>query len=344
MSLDSRWYEADSRFIAGHYQPATLIDLALSRDIDSHRLLRGTGLFYDDIVAGHTRLSPQQCFALIANAQRLLEADDSSFLFGQRLWPGHYGPASHALQQAQNLQQALETLIHHRALLSPLLTPRLLLDDKYAYVYWLDSCGAGEQLRFVQEASMTALKAMSQWLSGERLPWECSVSHPEPRYVEQYWVHLGENTQFGCQLDMMRLPREYLTRTWPNASAIARQVAYQQAQEQLQGLGFSASLLDRLYVYLRNNARQAPSLEQAAQHFSVSQATLKRKLNKHGTHFQAQQDQARKHMALYLYQIKGLSNEAVAEYLNFSDPANFRRALKRWTGCTPNLIRQFLAL
>ena len=73
MTLDSRWYEADSRFIAGHYQPATLIDLALSRDIDSHRLLRGTGLFYEDIVAGHTRLSPQQCFALIANAQRLLE-------------------------------------------------------------------------------------------------------------------------------------------------------------------------------------------------------------------------------------------------------------------------------
>lgn len=115
MTLHTRWYEADSRFIAGHYQPATLIDLALSRDIDSHRLLRGTGLFYDDIVAGHTRLSPQQCFGLIANAQRLLEADDSSFLFGQRLWPGHYGPASHALQQAQNLHQALETLIHHRA-------------------------------------------------------------------------------------------------------------------------------------------------------------------------------------------------------------------------------------
>ena len=344
MTRHTHWYESDSRFIVGHYQPATLIDLALSRDIDSHRLLRGTGLFYDDIVAGHTRLSPQQCFGLIANAQRLLEADDSSFLFGQRLWPGHYGPASHALQQAQNLHQALETLIHHRALLSPLLTPRLLLDDKYAYVYWLDSCGAGEQLRFVLEASMTALKAMSQWLSGERLPWECSFNHPQPRYVEQYWVHLGENTQFGCQLDMMRLPREYLTRPWPNASAIARQVAYQQAQEQLLSLGFSTSLLDRLYVYLRNNAQHAPSLEQAAQHFSMSQATLKRKLSKHGTHFQAQQDQARKHMALYLYQFKGLSHEAVAEYLNFSDPANFRRALKRWTGCTPNLIRQFLAL
>ncbi|MCU1729636.1 AraC family transcriptional regulator [Pseudomonas sp. 7P_10.2_Bac1] len=344
MTLGSRWYEVDTRFIPGHYQPATLIDLALSRDIDSHRLLRGTGLFYDDIVAGTTRLSPQQFFGLIANAQRLLDADDSSFLFGQRLLPGHYGPASHALQQAQNLHQALETVIHHRALLSPLLTPRLLLDERYAYVYWLDSCGAQEQLRFVQEASMTAFKAMSQWLSGERLPWECSFSYPQPRYVEQYWVHLGENTQFGCQLDMMRLPREYLTRAWPNASAIARQVAHQQAQNQLHELGFGASLLDRLYVHLRDQAQRAPGLEEVAQHFAMSQATLKRKLNKHGTHFQAQQDQARKHVALYLYQIKGFSNEAVAEYLNFNDRANFRRALKRWTGCTPNLIRKFMPL
>lgn len=344
MSLDSRWYEADTRFIPGHYQPATLIDLALSRDIDSHRLLRGTGLFYDDIVGGNTRLSPQQFFGLIANAQRLLGADDSSFLFGQRLLPGHYGPASHALQQAQNLHQALETVIHHRALLSPLLTPRLLLDERYAYVYWLDSCGAQEQLRFVQEASMTAFKSMSQWLSGERLPWECSFSYPEPRYVEQYWVHLGENTQFGGQLDLMRLPREYLTQPWPNTSAIARQVAHQQAQSQMHELGFSASLLDRLYVHLRDQAQRAPGLEEVAQHFAMSQATLKRKLNKHGTHFQAQQDQARKHVALYLYQIKGFSNEAVAEYLNFNDPANFRRALKRWTGCTPNLIRKFMTL
>ncbi|MEK1834931.1 MAG: AraC family transcriptional regulator, partial [Pseudomonas sp.] len=59
MTLKTTWYETDSRFIPGHYQPATLIDLALSRDIDSHRLLRGTGLFHEDILAGQTRLSPQ---------------------------------------------------------------------------------------------------------------------------------------------------------------------------------------------------------------------------------------------------------------------------------------------
>ena len=29
MTVKTNWYESDSRFIPGHYQPATLIDLAL---------------------------------------------------------------------------------------------------------------------------------------------------------------------------------------------------------------------------------------------------------------------------------------------------------------------------
>ncbi|WP_095108255.1 AraC family transcriptional regulator [Pseudomonas sp. Irchel 3E20] len=342
MTVKTTWYENDSRFIPGHYQPACLIDLALSRDIDSHRLLRGTGLFHEDILAGQARLSPQQFLGLIANSRRLLDADDSSFLFGQRLLPGHYGAASQALHHAQNLHQALDILTQQQALLSPLMSPCLVLDEHYAYLFWRDSCGAGEQGRFLLEASMTSLVAMSQWLGGQRLPWECSFSHAEPRYVEQYWVHLGEQTRFNRPLDLMRLPRQYLAQPWPNASATAGQVARQQAHDSLEQLGFAGSFLEVFSTYLHEHVRQAPSLEQAAQAFAMSPATLKRKLHKHDTGFQQQVDRVRKHVALYLYQIKGLSNEAVAEYLNFNDPANFRRSFKRWTGSTPGLIRQLL--
>ncbi|MDQ3201741.1 MAG: AraC family transcriptional regulator [Pseudomonadota bacterium] len=343
MTLKTTWYETDSRFIPGHYQPATLIDLALSRDIDSHRLLRGTGLFHEDILAGQTRLSPQQFLGLITNSRRLLDADDSSFLFGQRLLPGHYGPASHALRHAQNLHQALDTLVRQPALLSPLAAPRLVLDEKHAYLYWLDSCGATEQWRFLLEASMTSLIAMSRALSGQRLPWECSFSHAEPRYVEQYWVHLGEHTQFRRPLDFMRIPREYLAMTWPGASATAGQVARQEAELQIGQLGFEFSFIGCLYRYLQTHIRQAPSLELVASAFAMSPATLKRKLHKHGTGFQQQVDLVRKHVALYLYQVKGFSNEQVADYLKFTDAANFRRSFKRWTGSTPNLIRQLFS-
>ncbi|MDH1263133.1 AraC family transcriptional regulator [Pseudomonas sp. GD03944] len=336
------WYECDTRFIAAHYQPATLIDLALSREVDSHRLLRGTGLFHDDILAGQLRISAQQFIRLIDNSQRELAADDSSFLFGQRLLPGHYDAASHALRHAGSLYDALTLLVRQRAVLSPLLAPRLLVDEQHAYLYWLDACGAGEQQRFLVEASMTAVSAASRWLSGERLPWHYQFIHAKPRYIEQYWLNLGEHVQFERQVNVMSIARDYLHRPWPQASATVSRVAQQNAEEQQRELGVQASLLDHLYDHLQSNIRQPLQLEAVALAFDMSPATLKRKLQKHGTHFQEQLDLARKHVALYLYQVKGYSNEEVASYLQFHDTTNFRRSFKRWTGFSPSALLQLL--
>lgn len=333
-------YECDTRFIAAHHQPVLLIDLAMSRGIDSHQLLRGTGVFHEDVTSGRAHLSPTQFLTLIGNASRLLDADDSSFLFGQRLLPGHYGEASHSLNHACTLFQALERLQRLHALLSPLLTPRVLLDDKRAYLYWTDSCGGASQQRFLAEASMTAVVAMCRQLSGERLPWRFHFSHQMPRYVEQYWVHLSEDLTFDSQLTLMSVPLEYLHRPWPNASATAGQVAEQASLSQLASHACRCSFLDLLYEHLQANIREPLSLERVAQAFGMSPASLKRKLQKHGTHFQEQLDLARKHVALYLYQIKGYGNEEVAAYLRFNDTTNFRRSFKRWTGIVPSGLRQ----
>jgi len=74
----------------------------------------------------------------------------------------------------------------------------------------------------------------------------------------------------------------------------------------------------------------------------MSQAPLKRTLQKHDTCFQHQVDLVRKHVVLYLYQVKGWSND-VAQYLSFNDTANFRRSFKGWTGSTPRLIPPLLS-
>lgn len=330
-------YECDTRFIAAHHQPAVLIDLALSRGQDSHKLLRGTGLFYEDITCGGAQLSPAQFFTLIANARRLLDADDSSFLFGQRLLPGHYGEASHALSHACNLLQALERLQRLRSLLSPLLTPRLLFDEHQAHLYWLDCCGAGEQWPFLAEAGVTSVVAMSRQLAGKRLPWRFHFDFAQPRHIEQYWVHLGEALTFDSQMTMMSLPYSCLHEAWPHASATAGHVA---EQNSLAGLAWRSSFIDELYDYLHVHIRDPLNLERVAQAFGLSPATLKRKLQKHGTHFQAELDRVRKHVALYLYQTRGFTNEEVAAYLRFNDTANFRRSFKRWTGVVPSGLRQ----
>jgi AraC-like DNA-binding protein len=97
-------------------------------------------------------------------------------------------------------------------------------------------------------------------------------------------------------------------------------------------------LLAALYDHLLPRYREAPSLDEAATAFGMSSATLKRRLALHGTHYQAELDLVRTHVALYLLLLQGRSNDAVAAELGFHDRHNFRRSFKRWTGLAPSLI------
>ena len=335
------WYERDTHCILAHQQPATLIDMAIKRGIDSHKLLRGTGFFYEDILAGNLQIAPCQYYQLISNARRLLPGDDISFLLGHRLLPGHCGAASAALANARDLQQALELLLRYRLLLTPLIAPRLHYDADFLYVYWQDTCGASGEWPFLTEMMTTALTSLSRWLSDQHLPWRCYFSHQQPRYIEQYQVHLGEQLTFNSHMDAMVIAREYLHIPWINASPSAAIVAQREADAQLIAMGFEEGFLERIYAHLLHNIQRPTSLDQVAADFAMSSATLKRKLSKHHSHFQAQYDLVRKCLALYLINRQGWSNEQVASYLHFHDANNLRRAFKRWTGVTPAMLKIF---
>lgn len=331
------WYERDDRCIPAHYQPASLIDQALSRGADSNRVLRGTGLFYQDILSGRQFVSAEQFLKLIDNVQQLHGNDDCSFMFGQQLLPGHYGHASHALRHARSLQQALDRLTLLRRRLSPLLTPRVRVDDRFIYLHWFDSCGAGSREVFLVESAMTAVTTMCRWLSGAPLPWQYQLRHPQPAYIEQYWVHLSEDVHFGRPQNLMRLPREHLVRPWPQASLTVGQVAEQASLDELLTADQTApSMLDALFEYLLEHIRQPLGLERLAEEQGMSAATLKRKLQRHDTHYQHLLDQVRTYVALDLYLSRGFTSDEVAAYLNFNDRANFRRSFKRWTGLLPS--------
>lgn len=177
-------------------------------------------------------------------------------------------------------------------------------------------------------------------MSAERLPWRFNFTHAEPRYIEQYWVHLNEDVAFDQQLNMMSIPLANANKTWLQSAPISLQLATLGSKTQIDEIGWHESFLDSLYNYLRDNIQQNLQLESVAAAFGMSAATLKRKLLKHNTHFQEQLDFARKHVARYLYQIKGYQHQQVADYLRFNDINNFRRAFKRWTGLPPSQLRQ----
>jgi AraC-like DNA-binding protein len=147
----------------------------------------------------------------------------------------------------------------------------------------------------------------------------------------------------------MLIDPAWLDRPWPAARATAVGAASSEGCAAAPGApvtpsaaGGTRSLLTALYDYLLARVRAAPTLEQTASDFGVSPATLKRHLARHNTHFQAELDQVRTHVALYLFQTRRADNDAVARHLGFHDATNFRRSFKRWTGRTPGMLRESL--
>ena len=68
---------------------------------------------------------------------------------------------------------------------------------------------------------------------------------------------------------------------------------------------------------------------------NLSVRSLQRRLAAEGTLFEALLDETRAELAKRYLRAGALGVTQVAYQLGFSDPANFTRAFKRWTGRTP---------
>lgn len=331
-------YERDTAFIPAHYQPAILAELAMERGADSRQLLRGTRLTLAALESSSVQLSPDQFLTLIGNTEKLLDADDSSFMFGQQLLPGFYGACSQTLQMASCCRQLIEFLCEFKSVLSPLITPRFYETDEGMVIYWQDSCGADAQQRFILEATLAAFASLLDWLSPEKIRCRYEFNYSEPEYIEQYWVHIGQNLYFDQQMNAVIVPAEKLDLKWTKSTKLPLKGAVDSARVQLMQLGWQESFVDQVYQHLMAHIREPINLDRVSTAFMISPASMKRKLKKHNTHFQHLLDLARKNTAIYLYQVKHFDHQQIAEYLCFNDMNNFRRAVKRWTGFSPNAI------
>ena len=335
-SITERWYEVDDKIIAAHHQPALLIDLLRSMGISTHRILRGTGLFIEDVLAGERMISPEQFIQLIRNARKLSNDSGLSFRWGAQLWPGHYGQYSHLLANATNLEEALNILVQYRRYLCPLVSPRIIRDQQHCYVQWVDAVGLDEEeYTFVVEAVSAGLASMTRWLADQRLPWRFVFSYPQPEYPEQYQVNLNGHCGFGVGVDTLIIDLSWLRQPWHKGNSMVAEVARHECQRQIEAAPL-ASFPDLVYQHMLDYVKEPLSLVEMADAFGMSTATFKRKLRKHNCQFQRLQDRVRFHVCVYLIHINGWNNEQIADYLAFSDSNNFRRASKRWAGFTPS--------
>jgi AraC-like DNA-binding protein len=83
-----------------------------------------------------------------------------------------------------------------------------------------------------------------------------------------------------------------------------------------------------------------PTSHALAKSLSMSEQTLRRKLNAEGSNYQQIKDNLRQELANKLLGNRAISIAKISKQLNFSEPRAFTRAFKQWSGYTPKEYRQ----
>jgi len=110
--------------------------------------------------------------------------------------------------------------------------------------------------------------------------------------------------------------------------------------------GLFSEAIEQLIAAKLHKGENIPSLGSFADFFSMSSATLRRRLAKEGVSFNTLKERCRRDAAFQLLRRDPKIRVAdVAGYLGFNDARTFRRAFRSWTGESPDQYRRgFLAI
>ena len=167
---------------------------------------------------------------------------------------------------------------------------------------------------------------------------ELWFDYPEPEYYARYRARLPR-VRFAMGANQLRFPAKHLDLRLGTADPGSAKLVTQQLERELAVLGYSSNFPERVRAALTAGHAGYPGLDAVAEKLCVSSRTLKRRLQEHGTSFQQLLDEARRRDSTRLLSDSTLTIEQVAQQVGYSDPANFTRAFRKWTGLTPSAYR-----
>lgn len=318
-----------------HIWATALIELSLSRGARLEPLLRGTGLFKQDLTKSDHFISATQLSQLITNCQKQTRSHDLSFMLGRRLLKLQSSNFSQLIENARDLRQAAQVFQLYQSQLFPFVFGEVKRFQGDVY-FILNPALMSDEQQFMFEVLCAAVYHSSKNLCGKLIPYSFNFEMSRPRNIYQFEENLGRRLSFSQPLNWIKIETRYLTSAIQPAQSFTRvNLLVQSRKLRLDNNGV-ASLR---YIYKALLSGSVANLEQVAELLNTSPATLKRKLKNAGVSFQQLQDSVRKQQAVFELAVCGQNNGEVAKKLKFSDVTNFRRAFKRWTGLTPAQLK-----
>lgn len=349
------FFEQDDKVLNSQSLVILLVDIAKQRGVHPDKLLKGTKLFYTDLFKQKVNISQRQFVKLINNTIKLVNQADIPFLLGSRLFPTQLEQVGAVLMNTHNLLDMLRVIRCYQQHIFPYMF-MVQKQHQQQHHFFFNHAISNEQTTYQQfmcEFLSSLLVSAIKWRLKKLPPLCITFPYAQPAHIEQYQAYLPNCYQFMPKAQQTLIATSVQQLTTLNISIASHWLLepftdYNRAIKrhyinQLSSTSQQGGLIQCVLMLIAKTIEQKNtlSLEYIAKRLHISVATLKRKLANHNTSYQQLLDHYRQQQAVFQLTKQGLSNEIVADALNFSDITNFRRSFKRWTGLTPTALKQY---
>lgn len=335
-SVDTRYVTANIPAFLIRSLVATLSEFRL----DPSRMLVGLGIAVKDLEDPGCRVSYRQGREAILRATQMAKGQALGLETGSREKITSAGLIGYAMLTSATVGEAVELALQLQRDSGSMLDFDTRTTKEGIVVTASTRFHDPEIYTFLVEEAFASFLGIAVGLVGEGFkPLRIDVTYPPPAHADVYRRLFGCEIRFGQMenaflYDPMWYKQPLLTADPFTHRQLLEFISYNRAR-----LREAAEITESVERALRQNLNERSNITKIACELGVGQRTLRRRLAESGVSFQALLDAVRKNRALELLANPQMSVEQIAFIVGFSDPHNFRRAFRRWTGTTPGLLR-----
>lgn len=315
--------------------------------LDAGELLAGSGLGPEDVDPGSENLRVVDAAGLLrvyTNALHQSGRADLGLCYGEAAGITEYGPIGYAMLSAATDLEAVNIALTYQRLYYGTMARMSLLHEQGRGVIRIDEqLPPGLARRFFMEMLLAGFLRFNQALvGGETRLQELRLAYPAPPYAARYPVLFQCPVVFGSNTHELVFDTGILAQPLPNSDVFTARACEQVCRELLAHFDRGEPMAVRVRRLLRAKpiTRTGPTLGDVAAELGCHPRTLHRRLRAESASYQQIKDGLLREHALGYLGASAASINGVARQLGFDSPSNFRRAIRRWTGLTPQQWRQ----
>jgi AraC-like DNA-binding protein len=173
-------------------------------------------------------------------------------------------------------------------------------------------------------------------------PSEVRLHRSRPKAVEPYRRFFHAPVRFAAEHAAVVFPASLLDRALGGTDRLVhREIMREIDALEDEGAGDLATQLRRVLrrMLIGGACQSETCLGHVSEMFAIHKRTLNRRLKDQGTSFKTLIDETRYELARQLLRDTHMGVAEVAAWLDYSDPASFDRAFRRWSGTSPSAWR-----